>query len=117
MQTEKDGVTVKTLSLLLRGIAPKKDGDVCCLNCLHFFRTKNKCEYHKKLCKKKKKDFFKDVMPPKDNKILEVVLYQKSDKVECFIHADLEYLYWKFIHNKSKWKYSIRFFNVYNIII
>ena len=65
----------------------------------------------------KKKDFFKDVMPPKDNKILEVVLYQKSDKVECFIHADLEYLYWKFIHNKSKWKYSIRFFNVYNIII
>ena len=41
----------------------------------------------------KKKDFFKDVMPPKDNKILEVVLYQKSDKVECFIHADLEYLY------------------------
>ena len=44
---------VKKLSALLRGITPKNNGDFCCLNCLHFFRTKIKLESHKKECEKK----------------------------------------------------------------
>ena len=36
---------------LLRGITSKHDGDFYYLNCLHFFRTKNKLESHKKYVK------------------------------------------------------------------
>ena len=62
----------------------------------------------------------------KDTKILEFNKYQKSDKAPFIIYADLEYLIEKIdgcknnsklIHNKSRWTYSIRFFNVCNIII
>ena len=46
-------VAVQKLSALLRGIASKNNGDVCCLNCLHSFRTKRKLESHKKVCENK----------------------------------------------------------------
>ena len=41
-------LAAKKLSLLLKGITSKNNGDFYCLNCLHSFRTKNKLESHKK---------------------------------------------------------------------
>ena len=41
------------LSALSRGITSKKNGDFCCLNCLHFFTTINKLESHKRVCENK----------------------------------------------------------------
>ena len=41
---------VKKVSALLRETTSKNHGDFYCLNCLHFFRTKNKFESHKKVC-------------------------------------------------------------------
>ena len=35
-------VAVKSLSALLRGITSEHDGDFYCLNCFHFYSTKNK---------------------------------------------------------------------------
>ena len=40
-------LALKKLSALLRGKTSKNNGDFYCLNCLHFFRTKNKLESHK----------------------------------------------------------------------
>ena len=37
---------LKKLSVLLREIISKHYGDFYCLNCLHYFRTKNKLESH-----------------------------------------------------------------------
>ena len=44
---------VKKLLALLVGVTFKHYGDFYCLNCLHIFRTKNKLESHKKVCKNK----------------------------------------------------------------
>ena len=95
------------------------------MNCLHFFATENKCESHEKVCENK--GFCNVIMPVKNTKTLEFNQYQESDKALFVIYADLECLIEKidgcknncekFIHNKSKQTYSIRFFNVYNIII
>ena len=46
-------LAVKQLSALLRGVTSKNNSNFYCLICLHFFRTKTKLEYHKKVCKKK----------------------------------------------------------------
>ena len=54
----------KKLSILLRGITSKNNGDSYCLYWLHYFRTERKCE---------------SVMTSKDTKILELNKYQKSD--------------------------------------
>ena len=67
-------------------------------------------------------------MLPENTKILEFNQYQKSDKASFVSYADLECLIektdgcknnpeWKFICNKIRRTYSIRFFNVYNIIL
>ena len=37
-------LAVKKLSALLIGITSKNKSDFYCLNCIHFFRTKNKHE-------------------------------------------------------------------------
>ena len=81
-------LAVKTLSALLRGITSKHYGDFYCLNCLHYFRTKNKVELHKKVCQKK--DFCNVIMPSEDAKILEFNQYQKSDKAPFIIYAVLQ---------------------------
>ena len=44
-------LAAKKLSALSRGITSKHYSDFYCLNCLHFFRTKNKFESHKKYVK------------------------------------------------------------------
>ena len=76
------------LSALLRGIPSKHYGDFYCLNCPHSFRTKNKLESHKRVCENK--DFCNAIMSSEDTQILEVNQYQKSDKAQFVIYADLE---------------------------
>ena len=63
----------KKLSALLREMTSKSNVDFYCLNCLHSFRTNNKLESHKKVCKNK---YFSNIlMPSKDTKILEFNQY------------------------------------------
>ena len=45
-------IVVKKLHSLLRGITSEEHSNFCCLNFLHFFRTKTQLESHKKLCEK-----------------------------------------------------------------
>ena len=66
------------------------NGDTYCLNCLHFFRAKNKLESHKKLCENK--NFCDVAMPPEDTKVLEFNQYQIFDKTPSISYADLESL-------------------------
>ena len=99
-------LAVKELSALLRGTTSKHYGDFCCLNYFHFFRTKNKLEWHKKVCEKKK-DFCNVIMPSENTKVLKFNQYQKSDKSSFIIYADLECIIekidgCKFIYSKSK---------------
>ena len=65
-------------------------GDFYCLSCLHSFRTENKLESYKKVCKNK--DFCGIVMPSKKHNILKFNQYIKSDKMPCIIDADIESL-------------------------
>ena len=58
------------------------------MNCLHYFRTKNKLESHKSECQNK--DFRNIIMLSKDTKILVFNQYQKSDKTTFITYADLE---------------------------
>ena len=53
---EKGGwpyLAVNELSALLKGITSKNNGDSYFLNCLPFYRTKNKLKSHEKVCKNK----------------------------------------------------------------
>ena len=79
--------THKIISIIKR-ITSKNNGDFYCLDCLHSFRTKNKCESHKKVCENK--DFCNVIMPSENTKILELNKYQKSDKAPFVIYSDLE---------------------------
>ena len=90
---------------------------------------KTNLNHIKKVCGNK--DSWDIVVPSEETKILEFNQYQKSDKTLFVIYEDVEYLIDKIhghrlkdikiirkIHPKqSKWTYSIRFFNVYNIAI
>ena len=54
-------LAVKQLSVLLRGITSKNNGDFQYLNCLHSFRIKNKCESLHRVCENK---YFCNVIIP-----------------------------------------------------
>ena len=41
---------VESLSALLRGITSNHNGDFCCLNCFHSYRTKEKLKKHERVC-------------------------------------------------------------------
>ena len=60
---------VKKSSTLLRSVTSKNNSDFYCLNCLYSFRTENKLESHKKVCKNK--GFCCVVISSEDTKILE----------------------------------------------
>ena len=79
--------SIKTISVL---IASKHKGEFYCLNCQNSFRTKNKLESHKRVCKNK--DFSNIIILSGDTKILEFNQYQKSDKASFVAYADLECL-------------------------
>ena len=61
-------LAINKLSVLLRGIASKNNGDFYCLNCLYSFGTKNKLELHKKVCKN---EYVCNIIMPSEDKILE----------------------------------------------
>ena len=48
----KDGFNcpIRILSRLFREITSNHDGDFCCLNCLHSFRTDNALKKYESLC-------------------------------------------------------------------
>ena len=80
-------LAVKKLSALFRGIASKHNGDFCCLNCFHSFRTENKFKKHRNACKDH--DYCNVEMPKEDNKILKYNHGEKSMKVPFIIYVEL----------------------------
>ena len=61
-----------------------------CLNCRHFFRTKNKLESHEVVYEKE--DFYIDVLASQNIKILEFYQYHKPVKTQFIIYEHLESL-------------------------
>ena len=43
-------LAVKRLPALFRGITASNNGDFCCLNCFHSYRTLNKLKKHERVC-------------------------------------------------------------------
>ena len=83
-------LAVKSLSRLLRGITCNHDGDYYCLNCFHPYRTENKLNAHKKVCKNH--EYCNIEMPNKDNNLIKYNQGDKSLKLPFIIYADLECL-------------------------
>ena len=81
-------LAVKSLSRLLRGITSNHDGDYCCLNCFHSYRTENKLNAHKKVCENNK--YCKIEMPTDKNNIIKYNQGDESLKLPFIIYADLE---------------------------
>ena len=81
---------VNNLSGLLRGITSNHCGDFYCLNCFHFYKTKNKLEAHKKICENH--DYCHVEMPIKDDNTMKYNHGRKSMKLPFVIYADLECL-------------------------
>ena len=81
---------VTILSRLLRRVTGNNNGDFCCLNCSHAYRTKNKLETHKKICENC--DYCHAEMPNEDNKIMDYNQGEKPIKSPFIIYADLECL-------------------------
>ena len=77
-------------SALLKRITSRHNDDVCCLNWLHSFRTKNKFESHEKVWENK--DLCGVGMPSEENMMLKFKKYLKLAKVWCIIYTDLESL-------------------------
>ena len=72
----------------MTGITSKHYSEFYCRNCLHSFRTKKKLKSHKKVGENK--DFYDVIITSEDTKILEFDQYQKSDKAQLIIYADLQ---------------------------
>ena len=83
-------LAVTRLSGLLRGVTGNNNGNFYCLNYFHAYRTKNKLETHKKICKNC--DYCHVEMPNEDNKIIKYNQGEKSIKSPFIIYADLECL-------------------------
>ena len=83
-------LVVKNLSGLFKGITSNHYGDFYCLNCFHSYRTKNKLEAHKKICKNH--DYCHVEMPIKGNNTIKYNHGEKSIKMPITIYADLECL-------------------------
>ena len=86
---------VTRLSGLLTGVTCNNNGDFCCLNCFHVYRTENKLEKHKKICENH--DYCHAEMPNEENKIIKYNQGEKSIKSPFIIYADLECLLEKII--------------------
>ena len=81
-------LAVKNLSRVLKGITSNHDGDYYCLNCFHFYRTKNKLNFHKKVCENR--NYCKIQMLSNDNNFIKYNQGEKSLKLPFVIYADLE---------------------------
>ena len=80
----------QNLSGLLRGITSNHKEDFYCLNCFHFYSTKNKLEAHKKICESH--DYCHIEIPTKNNNTIKYTHGEKSMKLPFVIYADLECL-------------------------
>ena len=83
-------LTVKNLPGLLRRITSTHQEDFYCLNCFHSYRTRNRSEEYKKVCKNH--DYCHAEMSTKDNNIIKYNHGEKSMKLPFVIYADLECL-------------------------
>ena len=79
-------LTVKNLPGLLTGITSTHKEDFYCLNCFHYYRTRNKLESHKKICENH--DYCNKDMPTKNNNIIKYNQGEKSVKLPFFIYSD-----------------------------
>ena len=83
-------LAVKSLSALVKEITSKRDGDFYCLNCFHWYNTKNKLEKHVRV--HNDHDYCNVEMPDENKKILKHNHGEKSIKAPSIIYADLESL-------------------------
>ena len=83
-------LTAKKLSVLLRGITSKNEGDVYCLNCFDSYSTKSKLKKHYNVCKNL--DYCYVEMPEEESKVLKYNHGENSMKHPFIIYADLECL-------------------------
>ena len=83
-------LAVKKLSILLRGITSKHNGNFYRLNCFNSYSTNEKLNKHRNACENH--DYCYVEMPEKNNKILKYSYGEKSIKAPFIIYADLEYL-------------------------
>ena len=102
-------LTVKKLPGLLRGITSTHKEDFYCLNCFHSYRTINKLEAHKKICKNH--DYCNVEMSTKDNNII-----KKSIKLLFFDYADLECLLEKMSTYQNN-GLLLKLINTYHLVI
>ena len=89
-QNERHYLAVKSLKRLYRGITSNHDGDFCCLNCLHPFRTDNRLKEHERLCESHEP--CEPIMPSKGKNIIKYNSGEKSFPVANIIYFDLEAL-------------------------
>ena len=94
MITDNEGnwhyLTITSISRLFRGVASNNNGDFCCLNCLHSYRTENALKNHERLWNNY--DYCKTLMPTKGKNIVKHNSGEKTLKVANAIYFDLETL-------------------------
>ena len=83
-------LTVKSFSALHRGITSNHNGDFYCLNCFHWYSTKEKLEKYEKVCNDH--DYCYVELPNDNNKILKYNHGEKSMRAPLVIYIDLECL-------------------------
>ena len=82
-------LAVRRLNSLLKGVTANHNGDSCCLNCFHSYRTNKTLKKHMKVCEDK--DYSYVEMPEKDT----FIKYHpgvKCMRAPFVIYADLESL-------------------------
>ena len=86
-------LAIKSIPALLRGVASTHNGDFCCLNCFHSYRTHNALKNHEKLCEDQ--DHCNVKMLNDDNKYISSTSGKNSLRVPIVIYADFECLLFK----------------------
>ena len=110
-------LTVKNLPGLLRGITSTHKEDFYCLNCFHFYRTKNKLEAPKIICENH--NYCNVEMPTKNNNIIKYNQGEKSIKLPFLVYADLECLLEKMstCQNNPMNQLLLKLINIYHLVI
>ena len=83
-------LAMKSLPALLRRIPSNHNGDFYCLNCFHFYRTKNELKKHERVCNDH--DYCYAKMPNEYKEISKCKHGENSIKAPAIIYADLECL-------------------------
>ena len=115
-----DYLPIKSIPALLRGITSSHNGDFCCLNCFHSYRTLKALKNHEKICEGQ--DYCTVKMPNDDNKYISSTSGKNSLRLPTVIYADFECLLFKmdscekcpdnsYIQKKSRQIHSGYFFS------